>query len=69
MIDNGVGRKQKTASEILFREKGPRGLDIIKGRLATFNQTNADEAIQIIDLNNIDGKPAGTSVILKVKKQ
>lgn len=69
ITDNGIGRKKKDTAEMLFRDKGPRGTDITRGRLATFNQTSADEAVQIIDLKNEDDSPAGTSVILKVKKQ
>ncbi len=66
--DNGTGRKQKNSIETSFIDKGPRGMDITKGRLATFNQTTPEESIQIIDEKNELGHPSGTTVIVKVKR-
>ena len=66
--DNGTGRKTKNSFETSFIDKGPRGMDITKGRLATFNQTNLEESIQVIDEKNELGHPSGTTVIIKVKR-
>lgn len=68
VADNGTGRRKKNAGDIIFRNKGPRGMEITKGRLAIFNQTDAKENIVITDLKDSNGNPAGTTVLIKIKR-
>lgn len=66
IADNGVGRNNTSAfSEKAFTKHKSYGMDIVRKRLETFSEFNVDESgIEIKDLYDSDGKPAGTEVIL-----
>jgi len=68
ITDNGVGRSHHTSPDSnTFTKHKSYGVDIIEKRLkafAEFNQT--DFGIQINDLLQNDGSPAGTEVIIQL---
>lgn len=69
ITDNGIGRKEKNAADIIFQKNGPRGMEITRNRLLAFNNNPAGGSISVTDLKNTDGSPAGTTVIIKIRRQ
>lgn len=68
VTDNGVGRK-KTAlkNEYAFTKHKSYGMDIVRKRLEIFSEfENGESVIEIKDLHDTDGLPAGTEVVLQL---
>jgi hypothetical protein len=67
--DNGVGRAEASAFNARSKSKHVSlGLQITRERINIFNeQHNAQNTMKIEDLYDLNGKPSGTSVTIKVK--
>jgi sensor histidine kinase YesM len=65
--DNGVGRQAAIGlrSKTSLKTKS-HGLDVTAKRIANFNGAMEGQAVTITDLFYSDGKPAGTSVVVKL---
>ena len=67
IIDNGIGRKK--AGEISKKgiNRPSVGIEVTEQRLNANNEGTASEAVKIVDLQDEDGNPTGTMVVLKIK--
>jgi ligand-binding sensor domain-containing protein len=67
ITDNGVGRARaaEVKSKAVDKEKS-YGMKITSDRLAMLNGEGTVESIEVIDLMDLENKPAGTQVIVKI---
>jgi Histidine kinase/Two component regulator propeller len=66
--DNGIGRQRATA-EKTHEEKGhaSKGMSLIQDRIGVINTLyGGDTRVEIIDLQDEDGTPSGTRIIIRV---
>jgi ligand-binding sensor domain-containing protein/two-component sensor histidine kinase len=67
ITDNGIGRKKAAEQYQTFPEGHlSRALNIIRQRLADFNQSPNIEPVSFIDLE-MNGEVAGTTIIIRIK--
>jgi len=66
VVDNGVGRVQAAAGTA--RENNSKGIDITRRRIKEYNSIPAAAFIDITDLCDPDGQPAGTRVTLQIRR-
>lgn len=68
--DNGVGRENAAGNYDQLPEGHlSRATGITLQRLISFNNTPAVQPIEIIDVKDIHGNPAGTTVIIRIKRE
>ncbi len=68
ITDNGIGREKARENYSSFPEGNlSKATSITRKRLIEFNKTGDPEPITILDLQE-DGQPAGTKVIIRIKK-
>jgi hypothetical protein len=68
ITDNGIGRQQATGKKALSTHAASKGMDITERRIKEYNHTRGLVAIEIIDLCNTAQQPAGTKVVLRIKR-
>lgn len=67
VVDNGVGRK--SAEALSKQERKSYGLSITRERMEAINKIEGtNQSFDIIDLYDEAGQPAGTKVIIRVRK-
>lgn len=69
ITDNGIGRA--AAGERIKPgnyHEGPRGMNITENRLKAYNDKAIDKPITIDDLYDSQGRPAGTKVTLRIRR-
>lgn len=67
IIDNGIGRE--SAEALSKHERKSYGLSITKERMEAINKIEgANQSFDIIDLYDDEGQPAGTKVIIRLRK-
>jgi hypothetical protein len=69
ITDNGIGRQQAAAQKIANTNTASKGMDITGRRIKEYNQLRGISAIEIIDLYDSAQQPAGTKVILHIKRK
>jgi len=65
VVDNGIGRRQ---AAITARENTPKGMEITGRRIKEHNRGPESSFVDITDLFETDGQPAGTMVILQIRR-
>jgi len=68
ITDNGIGRKQATGKKALAAIATSKGMDITERRIKEYNHTKGIVAIEIKDLYDASRQPAGTKVVLRIKR-
>ena len=69
IMDNGIGRSMAAQNYHQLPEGHlSKATQITKDRLLGFNKDNNIVPLEIIDLENSDGRPAGTKVLLRIKR-
>ena len=68
ITDNGIGRKQATGKKALAAIAISKGMDITERRIKEYNHTKGIVAIEIKDLYDTSRQPAGTRLVLRIKR-
>jgi hypothetical protein len=63
--DNGIGRNE--AQKFINKTHISRGMQIVKERIESFNESNFNVGSKIIDLYDTDGKSEGTMIVILFK--
>ncbi len=69
VTDNGIGRRQAAGQQSPRAQQGSRGMDITGRRLQEYNRIKDTVFIHVTDRYDTAGQPAGTSVLLRIKRK
>ncbi|GGB06103.1 sensor histidine kinase [Puia dinghuensis] len=69
IIDNGIGREQAAAGKVIREANESKGIEISRRRIKEHNGTEEPAPIDIGDLYDPDHRPAGTKVILRIRRK
>jgi two-component sensor histidine kinase len=69
ITDNGIGRQQAASQKTTNSHTTSKGMEITGRRIKEYNRLRGISAIDIIDLYDDAQQPAGTKVILHIKRK